>query len=479
MLKKVFVLLWSLFSAAAVCESLVQQQAQARQEVQALAQQLSKDLVQAFEDHPVSGVDPISASQIFSNAFNFNAATTWSVFASDCTTFVSTGDIQEMWLRDSSIQIHAYMRFVNTSQSLSQVVESILLRQIRFFMSDNYASAFTNNTGPNLQECAKSVNCPLCNCSQCAPQCGNFTYQHDFELDSPLFMFLLSWQYFFNAPTRAQVFFTQNAQEFQSAISALINLLVIEQHHFTQSKYFYHPLPFPLADGIGLVWSYARPSDDQTAFYNIPQNAMAVVVLSHLADLNNAIWKDATLSAQLLNLSSSIDAAIQRYGLIKQGSDTILAYEVDGFGNFTQELDDANMPNLLWLPYLGYPIDDALYNRTRKAVLSTANLNYFVSAEDHSIAGLGSQHVTHGCRSVWPGNECDQDCIWHLGLIMQALTSSNVTERGDCLRTVISTAWHGLLHEGFWVSDTTYYNRDLFGWANALFSEWMITQYLS
>lgn len=470
--------------AAALCEALAQQQAAARALLENNGASISKQVATTLVNMHVP-VNATWTSEIFSNAFLFNERMTWSIFEEDCTTFVTTGDINEMWLRDSAIQTSVYLPWTNNSDALSAVVESILLRQIRFFMTDNYASAFTNGTGPNFEECRRTPSCPQCHCELCSPDCGNYTFQHDFELDAPLFMFLLSWQYYSNAPVKAQQFFTKNAQEYQAAVVALLDLLQVEQHHFSQSKYFYRPLPFPLKDAIGLVWSFARPSDDQTAFYNIPQNAMAVVVLGHLAEISTDVWKASDLTARLKNMSASIDTAIQRYGIIQQSSSssdsvnsagTIFAYEVDGYGNFTKEMDDANMPNLLWLPYLGYPTDPALYNRTRAAVLSGANLNYFASA-DRTYAGLGSQHVTHGCRSVWPGPECSENCVWPLGLIMQALTTDNQTERNGCLQQVVNTAWHGFVHEGFWVSSPDYYNRDYFGWANALFAEWMIKQY--
>ncbi len=51
-----------------------------------------------------------------------------------------------------------------------------------------------------------------------------------------------------------------------------------------------------------------------------------------------------------------------------------LRYEVDGFGNFVF-MDDANVPSLLSLPYLGYVtnLKDPLYLSTRNALLSAAN----------------------------------------------------------------------------------------------------------
>ena len=49
------------------------------------------------------------------------------------------------------------------------------------------------------------------------------------------------------------------------------------------------------------------------------------------------------------------------------------AYEVDGLGNYNL-MDDANLPSLLAIPYLGYAdLNDEKYINTRNFILSTEN----------------------------------------------------------------------------------------------------------
>jgi len=74
----------------------------------------------------------------------------------------------------------------------------------------------------------------------------------------------------------------------------------------------------------------------------------------------------ANLSRTVLKLAGQIDGGIQKYGLGDGGA--AYAYEADGYGN-TYFMDDANVPSLLSLPYLGYlKADDRVYANTRAKV---------------------------------------------------------------------------------------------------------------
>ena len=134
----------------------------------------------------------------------------------------------------------------------------------------------------------------------------------------------------------------------------------------------------------------------------------------------------------------------------------IYAYEVDGFGSHYL-MDDANIPSLLSLAYLGFcALDDPLYRSTRAFVLSADNPYY---GEGKAGRGVGGPHVGRG----W---------IWPISIIMQALTSDSEEEITRCLRTLKSThAGTGFMHETFWKDDANRFTRHWFAWANTLFGE--------
>ena len=130
------------------------------------------------------------------------------------------------------------------------------------------------------------------------------------------------------------------------------------------------------------------------------------------------------------------------------------AFEVDGFGN-SVSMDDANVPSLLSLPYLGViAVDDEIYRATRSFILSQANPYYFSGTLG---SGIGSPHT--GNNSIWP-----------ISLIIQASTSTNDEEILSCLRLLIkSSAGTGLLHESFNTDNASDYTRAWFAWCNSLF----------
>ena len=133
----------------------------------------------------------------------------------------------------------------------------------------------------------------------------------------------------------------------------------------------------------------------------------------------------------------------------------IYAYETDGLGNFNL-MDDANVPSLLSLPYLGFCAkDDPVYLNTRRFILSKANPYYYAGK---AARGQGSPHTP-------------DRYIWHIGIIMQLLTSDDRAERADCFRMLLETdAGCGVMHEGFDCDDPSKYTREWFCWANTLFA---------
>jgi hypothetical protein len=212
---------------------------------------------------------------------------------------------------------------------------------------------------------------------------------------------------------------------------------------------------------VGMIYSMFRPSDDAClhSFY-VPSNLFAVVSLGQLAEMAEDILKDAELAAECRALASEVEAALAKYGRNRQRKGgEVWAFEVDGYGN-QLFMDDANIPGLLSLPYLGCcPLEDAVYQRTRRLVLSENNPYFFKGT---AAEGIGGPHE-------------GLDMIWPMALIVQALTSDDDSEIRHCLHWLKTThAGTGFMHESFNKDNPAKYTRAWFAWSNSLFGELIV-----
>ena len=158
-----------------------------------------------------------------------------------------------------------------------------------------------------------------------------------------------------------------------------------------------------------------------------------------------------------------MEAALKKYATYNHPKyGTIYAFEVDGFGNHLL-MDDANVPSLLAMPYLGdVDINDPIYQNTRRFILSHDNPYYYTGKY---ASGIGSPHTPQGY-------------IWHIALIMQALTSNSENEIKMCLEMILATdADTGFMHESFSPNNPKDYTRSWFAWANTLFAELILKLY--
>ena len=172
------------------------------------------------------------------------------------------------------------------------------------------------------------------------------------------------------------------------------------------------------------------------------------------------MYQDAGLATACAQFADELVTLLNRHATATLNGQKIWAYEIDGFGN--QFLaDDANLPNLLGLPYIaGASVTDPVYEATRAFSLSSANPYYHTGPIG---SGIGSPHTD-------PANN-----FWPLGLIAQGITSQNDAEIALMIRTLIdSDGGTGLMHESVNVDDPTTYTRDYFGWANEFFAEFIV-----
>ncbi len=388
-----------------------------------------------------------------------NTLDTTVQLASANDTFVITGDIEAMWLRDSTNQLMPYFQVPNPDSALIDLMRGAVLRQMRSVLLDGYANAF--NIGPNGNGHQGDTRYPPMTLG---------VFEGKFELDSLAAALKLSAAYH-DLTADASVFESADSP-YLDAVARILDIVTEMQastaedgqqpaYNFTRvSEMELYPNPLTPAARCGLSKCGFRPSDDQTYFgpFLIPANAMAATELARTAALLGGLAdpRAPPLAAQASSLAMELRAAVLAEAVTPSG---IFAYEVDGFGR-QKVMDDANVPSLLSLPYLGFvDASDPVYAATRARLLSPEN-PYFYSGTEGS--GIGSPHTP-------------VDYIWPMAVSLQALTSADDAEITACLRTLKNSAFAtGLMHESFNKDDATQYTRPWFAWANSLFAELII-----
>lgn len=221
----------------------------------------------------------------------------------------------------------------------------------------------------------------------------------------------------------------------------------------------------PTNASSGLTWTGFRPSDDDCQYnYLVPANMFAVVALGYAEELAKQVWKDPTLANKARKLASEIDRGLQEHAIVEHPKfGRIYAYEVDGLGN-ANLMDDANVPSLLSIPYLGYDFDPAIYANTRRFIFSAENPCYRAGTNKLTgdIEGYGSPHMSAAIRNN----------IWPMSIAMQALTSDDEQEKARLVEKLVqASAGTGWMHESFDVHNPAKYTRAWFCWADSLYAE--------
>lgn len=394
---------------------------------------------------------------LFENCYPNTLDTTvrHSIINGEPDTFVITGDIEAMWLRDSSAQVWPYLPLARGDQKLSRLLAGVVRRQTKCILIDPYANAF--NYGPTGSEFEKDLT-----------EMKKEVHERKYELDSLCYPIRLAYGYW-KATDDASVF----DKDWQAATKLILKTFREQQRFENRGPYRFRRLTMVSHDTAafdgygnptrpnGLIHSVFRPSDDATTYpLLIPSNFFAVRALKQLAEIYSTEVKDATTANECLSLAKEVSAALGKFAVARHPQHgAIYAYEIDGFGNSLM-MDDANVPSLLSMPYLdAVPLNDPLYKATRRFVLSVDN-PYFFKGE--KAEGVGGPHV--GLNMIWP-----------MSIIMRALTSTDEREIIACLMMLKRThAGTGLMHESFDKDDPQKFTRKWFAWANTLFGELII-----
>lgn len=368
-------------------------------------------------------------------------------------TYVITGDIDAMWLRDSSAQVWPYLPLIKDDKHLQQLVAGVINRQVKCIHLDPYANAFYKD--PNkISEWKSDI-------TDMKPG----VHERKWEVDSLCYPIRLAHQYWKETGDK-----TPLDKNWEESIALIVKTFKQQQRKNGKGSYSFERTTAWATDGVplggygypvkpvGLICSMFRPSDDATIFpFLIPSNFFAVVSLRNAAEMVKTISANNKLANECLSLADEVENALKKYAIIKTAwNGEIYAYEVNGFGSFNL-MDDANVPSLLSLPYLNaVHQNDPLYLSTRKFVLSKNNPFFFKGTAGE---GIGGPHA-------------GLDMIWPLSIIMRGLTSSDSNEIKYCLQMLKhSNAGTGFMHESFNKNDASKFTRKWFAWANTLFGE--------
>lgn len=402
--------------------------------------------------------------QMFQNSFPNTLDTT--VFPEGDRTFVITGDIPAMWLRDSGAQVWTYISYVKDDPELAKLIRGVILRQFEFICLDPYANAFLNDTS-QVSHWAKDHTKMLPG-----------VHERKYELDSLCYPLRLAYQYWLLTGDTS-IF----GELWQKTMDEILALMREQQRvngpktsyrfqrtthflHDTSSNYGYgHP-----AKHCGMVASAFRPSDDSQIFpFLIPSNFFAESVLRKAAVILRKVNKDEARAKECLAIADDIRRGLEEHATVVHPQfGKVYAFEVDGFGSHLL-MDDANAPSLLSLPYLCpelVPANDPVYQNTRRMIWSESNPYFFTGMVDGTKVGaIGSPHT--GLGKVWP-----------MSIIMKGLTSSDVNEQKECVQLLMQTdGGTGFMHESFNPDNPRDFTRSWFAWANGLFGELVIKAY--
>ena len=371
-------------------------------------------------------------------------------------TYVITGDIDAMWLRDSTAQVWPYLPLIKNEEHLQELIKGVINRQVKCIHLDRYANAFYKDEN-KVSEWKSDL-------TDMRPG----IHERKWEIDSLCYPMRLAHEYW-----KLTGDITPFDKNWEESIQLIVKTFKEQQRKDGHGPYSFQrttafatdSLPlggygYPVKP-VGLICSMFRPSDDATIFpFLIPSNFFAVVSLKNAAEMVRSISNNNNLANECLQLSAEVEKALQKYAVINHGDmGEIYAYEVNGFGSFNL-MDDANVPSLLSLPYLNAVNEnDPLYHNTRKFVLSQDNPFFFKGTAGE---GIGGPHA-------------GMDKIWPLSIIMRGLTSADKNEIKKCLQMLKSSnAGTGFMHESFNKDDAAIFTRKWFAWANTIFGEFIL-----
>ena len=414
---------------------------------------------------------------------------TTTIVMPDGDTFVHTGDIDDLWLRDSAAQIHTLLvplggadldkptSLISSDPQLDRIVAGLIQRTAMYIRHDPYANAFRIDDSYKFSEEQKKLGR------------RDLISTWNYELDSACYYIRMLWMYWKQSPNGDLDSSVLKLPRVVEAVEIMIDLWKAEQRHENDNyptgplfdcqncnKPYRYPSLKRQGKGSktnstsGLTWTGFRPSDDECQYhFLVPANMFAVVALEYVVELSQQVWNSPTLATKALSLAQGIQKGIEDHAIVNHPKyGRIYAYEVDGLGNYNL-MDDANVPSLLSIPYLGYNYyNPQMYENTRKFLFSSDNPTYQKGTNPTTgeIEGYGSPHMKARIyKNIWP-----------MSIAMQGLVEDDPYVRAGLVELLVkASAGTHWMHESINVNKPQDFTRSWFCWADSLFAELVLT----
>ncbi|HXP23290.1 MAG TPA: glycoside hydrolase family 125 protein, partial [Candidatus Sulfotelmatobacter sp.] len=261
-------------------------------------------------------------------------------------TFIITGDIDAMWLRDSACQVWPYIPLAKDDGDLRRMFRGLIGRQARSILIDPYANAFLPDP-----KSTKALSWAVNDLTEMRPGVA----ERKWEVDSLCYCIRLAHGYW-----KATGDVAPFDGEWARAMRLVVATLKEQQRKNGQGPYhFQRRTEVPTdtqalcgygnpARPVGMIFSMFRPSDDACTYsLYVPANLFAVATLRQLGEMAAEVIQDADFDAPCRTLANEVESALTKYGKVREREgEEFWAFEVDGYGN-QLFMDDANIPGLL------------------------------------------------------------------------------------------------------------------------------------
>jgi meiotically up-regulated gene 157 (Mug157) protein len=332
------------------------------------------DLFRLFENSYPNTLDTMVKWRGF--AKNKNETTGEETETDEELTYVITGDIDAMWLRDSASQVYSYLPLLEASEdadSLASLWRGLINSHSRYIIISPYCHSFQP---PQESGINKTHNAAYAHNHPMPAYDPDLVFDCKWELDSLASFLQISTAYY--TRTGDLEFFGKyswvNAVEAAVDASAAMRLGTYDKDGrvlpsaWTFTGWTSRGSETLTNDGLGnpvkengMVRSAFRPSDDACIFQLLtPSNMMWAAYLEQASEIMQGLadkelnHKAANLTVEMRKLALTIRQGIALDAVVTHRDfGEIFAYEVDGYGGVNL-MDDANVPSLLAMPLWNY-----------------------------------------------------------------------------------------------------------------------------